>query len=73
MSGTNLAVAEEDNVTCIFDDKETEGFVINGEEVLCISPEMKITGRIPFELHITRDNSEDSAFTGIGIYISCEF
>ena len=72
VSGTNLTVAEEDNITCIFDDKETEGFVINEDEVLCISPEMKITGRIPFELHITRHNSDASAFTGIGIYISCE-
>ena len=36
MSGNNLTVADEDNVTCIFDDKETEGFVINGDEVLCI-------------------------------------
>ena len=73
MSGNNLTVADEDNVTCIFDDKETEGFVINGDEVLCISPEMKKTGRIPFELHITRQNTDASDFTGIGIYISCEF
>ena len=72
MSGTNLTVADEDNITCIFHDKETEGFVINEDEVLCISPEMKITGRIPFELHITRQNREVSDFTGIGIYISCE-
>lgn len=69
VSGTNLTVAEDDNVTCIFNDKETEGFVINEEEVLCISPEMTITGRVPFEVHIAGKNS---LFTGISIFISCE-
>ena len=69
VSGTNLTVAEDDNVTCIFNDKETEGFVINEEEVLCISPEMTITGRVPFEVHIAGQNL---SFTGISIYISCE-
>ena len=69
VSGTNLTVAEDDNVTCIFNGKELEGFVINEKEVLCISPEMTVTGRVPFELHIA---GEHSLFTGISIFISCE-
>ena len=69
VSGTNLTVAEDDNVTCIFNDNEMEGFVINEKEVLCVSPEMTITGRVPFELRIAGENS---SFTGISIFISCE-
>ena len=72
MSGKNLTIDVQDNVTCIFDGKETDGFIINEEEVLCISPEINTIGRVPFELHVTRHNSEAFPFTGIGIYTSGE-
>ena len=69
VTGTNLTVAEEDSVTCLFGDKQTEGFVVNEREVLCISPEMSRTGRLPFELRI---GEQQSSFTGIGVFISCK-
>ena len=69
VSGTNLTVAEEDSVTCIFGVEETEGFVISEKEMLCISPEMPRTGRLPFELHI---DGQESSFTGSGVFISCK-
>ena len=68
VSGTNLTVAEEDSVTCVFGVEETEGFVINEREVLCVSPEMPRTGRLPFELRIDGQFS----FTGSGVFISCK-
>ena len=69
MSGTNLTVAEEDSVTCVFGVEETEGFVINEREVLCISPVMSKTGRLPFELQI---DGQQSSFTGSGVFIFCK-
>ena len=35
--------------------------------MLCVSPELTRTGRVPFDLHISGQNS---SFTGIAIYIS---
>ena len=67
VSVTQLTAAEDDNVSCIFDRKETVGSVINENEVLCVSPELTRTGRVPFELRITGQNS---SFTGISIFIS---
>ena len=37
-----------DNVTCIFDDEEVNGVVLSDENaVLCITPRLSRTGRIP--------------------------
>ena len=70
VSGTNLTVSEEDDITCVFDGRETEGHAINDEEVFCVSPELTRTGRVPFKLRIQGGNS---SFTGIAIYVSCKF
>ena len=69
VTGTNLIVADKDSVTCVFSHTETEGFVINEREVLCISPEMTKTGRMPFELRI---DGEQSSITGSGVFIFCK-
>ena len=66
MSGGQLNANEGDTVTCIFGGKETEGFVVNMEQVLCVSPEMTRTGRLTFELRIEGDNTH---FTGFAIFI----
>ena len=69
VSGSKLTVSENDNVTCVFDARETEGFVIDVREVFCVSPELSRTGRVPFKIYI---EGEENSFTGIAIYISCE-
>ena len=53
----------------MFDGITTDGFVAKDGQVLCVSPEMRRTGRVPFKLHI---KGEGTAFTGISIFISGE-
>ena len=67
VTGDKLIANEEDNVTCSFDGVETDGFVTKDGQVLCVSPEMGKTGRLPFKLHI---QGEKISFTGIAIFIS---
>ena len=69
VSGTNLTVAEEDSVNCVFGGIETEGFVINEREVLCVSPEMSRTGGLPFELCI---DGQVSSITWSSVFIYCK-
>ena len=67
VTGDKLTAYEEDNVTCVFDGIETDGFVTKDGQVFCVSPEMSRTGRLPFRLHIEGDKT---SFTGVTIFIS---
>ena len=51
----------------MFDGIKTDGFVTKGGLVFCVSPELKRTGRVPFELHIEGDKD---SFTGFAKFIS---
>ena len=62
-----LKAFEEDNVTCVFDGIKTDGFVTKDGLVFCVSPELRRTGRVPFELHIEGDKN---SFTGFAKFIS---
>ena len=70
MTGDKLTAEEDDNVTCIFDGVNTKGLVTKDGAVLCVSPEMSRTGRVPFKISI---EGKDTLFTGISVFISCEF
>ena len=68
-TGDKLSAGEDDNVTCVFDGVESDGFVTKDGQVLCVSPEMSRTGRVPFRLQI---NQVDTSFTAVSVFISCE-
>ena len=51
----------------MFDGIKTDGFVTKDGLVFCVSPEMRRTGRVPFELHIEGDKN---SFTGFAKFIS---
>ena len=67
VTGDKLTAYEEDNVTCVFDRIRTDGFVTKDGRVFCVSPELKRTGRVPFELYI---EGERNSFTGMAKFIS---
>ncbi|CAI8023305.1 Sushi domain-containing protein 2, partial [Geodia barretti] len=67
VTGDKITASAEDNVTCVFDGIETDGFVTKDGQVLCVSPEMRRTGRVPFKLHI---EGEKNMFNGISIFRS---
>ena len=69
MTGDKLSAGEDDNVTCVFDGVESDGFVTKDGQVLCVSPELSRTGRVPFRLQI---NHVDTSFTAVSVFISCE-
>ena len=51
----------------MFDGIKTDGFVTKDGLVFCVSPELRRTGRVPFELHIEGDKN---SFTGFAKFIS---
>ena len=60
LGGTAVRVAgacldQRDSITCIFADTEVEGIFINERLALCVSPQIPLFGRVPFEL-IVRDS-----------------
>ena len=67
VTADKLEAFEEDNVTCVFDGIKTDGFVTKDGLVFCVSPELRRTGRVPFELHIEGDKN---SFTGFAKFIS---
>ena len=69
VTGDKLSTGEDDNVTCVFDGVESDGFVTKDGQVLCVSPELSRTGRVPFRLQI---NQVDTSFIAVAIFISCE-
>ena len=69
VTGEKLIANEEDSVICVFDGRETDGFVTKDGQVLCVSPEMSRTGRVPFRLHISGDGT---FFTAVATFRSCK-
>ena len=67
-----MTVDEEDNVTCTFNGVESEGIVVDEDSVLCISPQLPVTGRVPFKVSIISSDPEKVAFTGESSYTSCK-
>ena len=41
---------ESDNITCVFDGQEIEGVFVNTMVALCLSPPLRTTGGLPFQL-----------------------
>ena len=67
VTGDTLTTNEEDSVICVFDGRETDGFVTKDGQVLCVSPEMSRTGRVPFRLRIN-----GTFFTAVSTFRSCK-
>ena len=61
---------EDDNISCIFDNQNTRGVFVGEETVLCVSPQLNRTGKVLFQLTITRS---DIMYTYGADYYSCKF
>ena len=53
VSGPSFTIQEDDNITCMFDDTAVDGIFVSNQQVLCVSPPLSQTGRIPFQLLVT--------------------
>ena len=68
VSGDDLVVSEEDEITCIFDGIRVIGVYVSQQRALCISPMLERTGRVNFRLQV-RGNG---FFTGDSTFTSCK-
>lgn len=53
-----------DTITCLFDDVETPGHVINNVRAFCVTPLLLTRGRIPLAIAVNGGN-----YSHNGIYI----
>ena len=63
VAGDDLIVAPGDVIACIFDGITTRGVYVNSGQVLCVSPSLQRTGKVPFMLTVAGVNSGESEFT----------
>ena len=66
VSGPSFTVQEEDNITCMFDDTAVNGIFISNQQVLCVSPPLSNTGRVPFRLLM----AGETEFVGQSVFVS---
>ena len=66
VSGPYFTVQEEDQITCLFNSTAVDGIFINKQQVLCVSPPVSQTGRVPFQLFV-RGNT---TFYGESVFVS---
>lgn len=66
VSGPRFTVQEEDNITCMFDDTAVNGIFISNQQVLCVSPPLSNTGRVPFRLLM----AGETEFVGQSVFVS---
>ena len=69
VSGPYFTVQEEDQITCLFDDTPVVGIFVNNQQVLCVSPALSRTGRVPFQLLVTGGTE----FIGQSVFVSGKF
>ena len=69
VSGPYFTVQEEDNITCLFNDTAVDGIFVNNQQVLCVSPTLSQTGRVPFQLLVTGGTE----FIGRSVFVSGKF
>ena len=69
VSGNNVTFREEDDITCVFGDREVKGVYVDKDQALCVSPELSQTGIVLFQLLIARD--DPGPFRGEANYNSC--
>ena len=68
ISGTQLFISEDDDMQCMFNGIDVKGIYIDEGKVLCITPPLLQTGRLPFQIFINGSTS----FSGESIFTSCE-
>ena len=66
VSGPYFTVQEEDQITCVFDNTTVDGIFVNSKQVLCVSPALSRTGRVPFQLLVTGGTE----FIGQSVFVS---
>lgn len=59
-----------EDFTCVFDGIEVRGIYLNEYYVLCVSPQLSRTGRVPFELMVDRTTLRNGSFTSCKLSIS---
>ena len=64
-----MTFREEDDITCVFGDREVKGVYVSEGQALCVSPELSQTGIVLFQLLIARDDPR--SFRGEANYNSC--
>ena len=69
VSGPYFTVQEEDQITCLFDNTTVDGIFVNSKQVLCVSPALPRTGRVPFQLLVTGGTD----FIGQSVFVSGKF
>ena len=66
VSGPSFTVQEGDTIKCMFDDTAVDGIFVNNQQVLCVSPLLSQTGRMPFRLLVTGGTE----FVGLSVFVS---
>ena len=66
VSGPYFTVQEADQITCLFNGTAVDGIFVNNQQVLCVSPTLSQTGRVPFQLFV-RGNT---TFYGESVFVS---
>ncbi len=61
-TGEGLLISETDEITCIFDGIGVRGIYITSAKILCVSPMLDRTGKIPFKLNISGSIGGESVF-----------
>lgn len=66
VSGPYFTVQEENQITCRFNGTTVDGIFVKKQQVLCVSPPLSQTGRVPFQLFV-RGNA---TFYGESVFVS---
>ena len=67
VSGTKLFVSVDDDIRCTFDGITVKGVYFDQRNILCISPLLSRTGRVPFQVSV---NGDTSNFSGQSTFTS---
>ena len=69
VSGTQLYVSVDDDIQCTFDGIAVKGVYVDQENILCISPLLSRTGRVPLQVSV----DGGTTFLGESTFTSCEY
>ena len=80
VSGPRLNISEDDQIVCTFNTVQVPGIYVDSERVLCVSPPLTQTGRMPFEIEVMgangffgQTNFENSKYSNMSALILMKF
>lgn len=60
---------QHDNNVCVFDGVEVTSVFVNRFKIVCISPQLSRTGRVPFNLTVNGDQRGEATFSSCKYFV----